>query len=74
MKPQKLKRSATWWQITSGLILLAGSDRVTKRDCIRDFVDTTFGDSSEEYNVLWQRLKHDGYDCAKVTGFWEVTK
>lgn len=74
MKPQKLQRSATWWQIVRKGELLGGTDRPTKRTCIEDYCDAMNPGSSKDHNFLWAELKKEGRECVKIAAFWEVSK
>ena len=71
---KKMRCSATWYQMTLGSKLLAGTDMPTKRRCIECFCDGMAPTDFRDVNHIFHDLKKKGYDCVKVTGFWEVTK
>lgn len=74
MSPQKLKRSATWWQMVRNGKLLGGTDKPTKRECIECYCALVGFCSAEDTNVVWANFKARGDECVKVTAFWEVSK
>ena len=76
MKPQKLQRSATWWQIVWRGKLLGGTDRPTKKACIEGYVRSflpvaPLGKANESWKSF---AKTRAVECVKVTAFWGVSK
>lgn len=78
MKPQKLKRSATWWQIVKGSLLLSLTDKSTRKHCIKYFLlnarGIPLGSSPGMVLKEWLLCETQGYRCVKITAFWEVSK